>query len=57
MEVRVTDNDLRTVVQQLTNENAMLKLNNAALSRTITELEMAQAADKDTVDEKPKGKK
>jgi hypothetical protein len=45
MEVRVNDSDRNRIIQQLSAENAELKVINAALSRTITEMEMAQAAE------------
>ena len=45
MEVRVNDSDRNRIIQQLSAENAELKVINAALSRTITEMEMAQATE------------
>lgn len=45
MEVRVNDDDLRRVIQQQALTIANLQSESAALSRTITEMEMAQAAE------------
>ena len=47
MEVRVNDDDLRRVIQQMAIEKANDQATIAALSRTITEMEMAQAAQKE----------
>lgn len=53
MEVRVTDEDRNRIIQLLASENAELKTHIVALSRAITEMEMAQAA----AEEKPAKKK
>jgi hypothetical protein len=45
MEVRVNDSDRNRIIQQLSAENAELKVINAALSRTITEMANALAAE------------
>ena len=45
MEVRVNDDDLRRVIQQQALTIANLQSESAALSRTITEMEMAQATE------------
>jgi|DEB0MinimDraft_4_1074332.scaffolds.fasta_scaffold29680_5 hypothetical protein len=57
MEVRVNDSDRNRIIQQLSAENAELKVINAALSRTITEMEMAQAAEAEAEEKPQKTKK
>jgi hypothetical protein len=52
MELQVNDADRNRIIQQLSAENAELKLHIAALSRAITEMEMAQATD-EVAEEKP----
>jgi hypothetical protein len=56
MELQVNDADRNRIIQQLSAENAELKLHIAALSRAITEMEMAQATD-EVAEEKPAKKK
>ena len=47
MEVRVTENDLRAVINQQSTEIANLKAINAALGRTIQELEIKAATEQE----------
>jgi hypothetical protein len=57
MEVRVNDDDLRRVIQQMAIEKANDQATIAALSRTITEMEMAQAAEAEAEEKPQKTKK
>ncbi len=55
MEIRVTEEDLRNLVRSQSIQLAEKDATIAALSRTITEMEMAQAAEQSTK-AKPKSK-